>query len=262
MKFLTTLFILIFNLSILTGAENKTSVGVGLVIEGIEISGSKVIPIPRADYQVPIVLRIVSAEQTEEGYTYSLHAEGLDPGNYDLAKYLKREDNTPLEVDVIPFEVNSILANKLDEPRKLTSTKPEGIGGYTTLLWVLGILWLLVLLGMIFYKKRSDLPAEDQAPPPTLTEKITALLKQSNNDKLNTENQAQLERLLIGHWMEKFPELKDKPMSESLTFLRNNEESSPMIRSVERWLHSGKEVTDDEIRDTLAPYSEHKEVQN
>jgi len=28
-----------------------------------------------------------------------------------------------------------------------------------------------------------------------------------------------------------------------------------MIRSVERWLHSGKEVTEDEIKRTLAPYS-------
>ena len=261
MKFLTSLFILILNLSILTAAEHKTSVGLGLIIEGVEISGSKVIPVPRLDYKSPIVLRIVSSEKIDDGYSYNIHAEGLAPANYDLAKYLKREDNTPLEIEPIPFEVISILSKPLEEPRKLTSTKPKGIGGYTTFLWVFGILWLAVLLGIIFYKKRNNSPRDEQAPPPTLTDKITALLRQSDDKKLNTENQAKLERLLIGHWIEKFPELKDKPMSESLTFLRNNEESRPMIRSVERWLHSGEKVTAAEIRDTLAPYSEQEEAQ-
>ncbi len=255
MKFLSIFFLMIH---LLTAAENRTSVGVGFVIDGVEISGSKVIPIPRADYKTPIVLRVVSAEKTDSGFRYSLNAEGLDPGNYDLAKYLKREDNTLLETEAIPLEVYSVLEKPLTEPRKLTSTKPEKIGGYTTLLWVLGVAWMVGLIGMIFYKKRNQLTEEQQTPPPTLTEKIAALLKQG---KSNTDSQAQLERLLIGHWMEKFPELKDKPMSESLTFLRNNEESSPMILSVERWLHSGKEVTEEEIERTLAPYSENKEDQ-
>ncbi|MFT5904818.1 MAG: hypothetical protein ACI9E1_000404 [Cryomorphaceae bacterium] len=255
MKFLPIFFLMIH---LLTAAENRTSVGVGFVIEGVEISGSKVIPIPRADYKTPIVLRVVRSEETDTGFRYSLHAEGLDPGNYDLAKYLKREDNTLLETEAIPLEVYSVLEKPLTEPRKLTPTKPEKLGGYTTLLWALGIAWAIGLLGIIFFKKRDHLTEDHQASPPTLTEKIAALLKQG---KTNTDSQAQLERLLIGHWMEKLPELNDRPMSESLTFLRNNEESSPMILSVERWLHSGKEISEEEIERTLAPYSGNKEAQ-
>ena len=260
MKTLITLLLIITNIFATAENENKTSVGVGIVIEDVEISGSKVIPVPRTDYKTPIVLRIVSAEQTENGYLYSIHAEGLDPGNYDLTEFIKRADNTTLETEAIPLEVYSVLDTPLTEPRKLTPTKPKNIGGYKKLLIMSGVLWVIGLVAIIYYKKTKITPVEIKTPPPTLTEKISALLKQGQ-DNIDTDTQAQLERLMIGHWIEKFPELEGKPIQESLTTLRNNEESGDMIRSVEKWLHSGEKVSQEEIERTLAPYAKNEEEQ-
>jgi len=187
MKFLITTLLLTFTL--IASAENKSSVGVGLLIEDIEISGSKIIPIPRTNYKTPIVLRVVSTEEIDGGFRYTIHAEGLDPGNYDLIKFLKRQDNTPLETDSIPFEVYSVLDAPLTEPQKLTTTKPDSIGGYTTLLWILAIIWIIGLLIILFYKKRTHSSEEIKTPPPTLAEKITALLKESKEKKSDTQNQ-------------------------------------------------------------------------
>ncbi len=251
MKFLTlTFFFSIF--TSITLAGHSASIGSGLVIEDLEIKGSELAVIPRIDSKVPIILRIVNSEATENGYSYDLHVEGLDEGKYNLADYLKRADGSESAIPKISFEAYSILKDKWTEPRTLEKIKPEKIGGYFTLVLVLIILWIAGLAAIILLKRKRATVAHVIADP-TLGERIYKLLKKSNNNLTSTQK-AELDRMVIGHWLHQFPDLEHRPIADSITFLKSQSDSAPMLLSIEKWLHSGQEVSVEVIDEALSSY--------
>jgi len=251
MKFLTLTFL--FSLfALIANAEYRASIGSGLVIEDLEIKGSKLAVIPRIDTKVPIILRIVEAKSVEGGYSYDLHVEGLDEGKYNLASYLKRADGSVEAIPEIPFEAYSILKDKWAEPRALEKVKPEKIGGYITLVLVLIVLWVVGLVAILLLKRKRATTAQVTADP-TLGERIYKLLKESNND-LTADQKAELDRMVIGHWRHQFPDLEHRPVADSISFLKGNPKSAPMLLSIEKWLHSGRDVSAQEIDEALSSY--------
>lgn len=236
-------------------ADHRASIGTGLVIKDLEIQGSELTVIPRIDSKVPIILRIIDAKPSagNDGYVYSLHVEGLDEGNYNLANYLKRSDGSNTTIPKIPFEAYSVLKDKWAEPRALEMVKPEKIGGYKHIVWTIAILWVLGFLALLLIKKKRNQSSSEHVDD-SISERIYQILKASNNE-LSAEQKAELDRMLIGHWREQSPELEHRPVADSIAFLKSNKSSAPMLLSIEQWLHSGREISADEVKLTLAPYT-------
>lgn len=254
MKFLTITYLIISLIASTANADHRASIGSGLVINDLQIKGSELKVIPRIHSKIPIILRIIEAKSKDDGYNYDLHVEGLDEGQYNLAHYLTRADGSETTIPEIKFEAYTILQDKWTEPRPLAVVKPDKIGGYKKLIWVLGILWAIGLIAILLIRKKRS-AEEPQLTEPSLSDRIYKLLNDSNNDLTSTQK-AELDRMIIGHWLHQFPDLniEHRSVADSIAFLKTQKESAPMLLSIEKWLHSGKEISAKEIQLTLSSY--------
>lgn len=97
---------------------------------------------------------------------------------------------------------------------------------------------------------------EEVVPEPTLHEKLHKLVSAASRGELNEDEQANLERLIIGHWKQEIPELEKMTPAKALIQLRDHPKASPLILKLEKWLHSpNKDIGQDEIEPLLTPFS-------
>lgn len=236
-------------------AENKASVGVNIAIDGVEISGGKVEVIPRVDSEVPIVLRVVEISKTDDGYRYDFRVEGYEVGQYDLCDYLQTTNGGKVERDEpISFEVYSVLDHDGIELRELGTSEPEQVGGYKKLLWVLGVVWAVGLVALLIFLRKKKEVAAEEVKPLTFAEKMQPLLEKASAGNASIEERADLEKMVIQFWVKQSPELKEMPAAEVLTELRNRSESAPLLLALERWLHSLRPVSKEDLQSVLEPY--------
>ena len=257
--FLTTLLSLLFLAS--ANAANETSVGINIKVDGIEITGEKVQPIPRMDSSAPIVIRISNSEKTDAGYVYDFRVEGYEPGDYNLCDFLQRLSGKPLgeDVEAIPFHVDSVLEPDVMDVEPPAIIEPERIGGYKLLLKVFAGLWLLIPIIYLIMKQKKSSQEVDEKLPPTLADRIAPMVQQAADGTLSTDDRAKLERMVLGHWMEKKPALRNLTTAEAIKQLRADDEASPLLLALEKWLHSPSPSEYAEISDLLAPYAERGE---
>ena len=112
------------------------------------------------------------------------------------------------------------------------------------------MIWSLIFLSIIFYRKKQPTSKQEVIIEKTLQERLSPLVTASAKGELSSEEQAHLERLIMGHWKQKLP-------NHSFTQLRQHPDSSPLILKLEQWLHSpNPTITQHEISDILAPFSE------
>jgi hypothetical protein len=156
------------------------------------------------------------------------------------------------------FEVTTTHPlDTLPKPSEPEPVEPEKLGGYKNLIIVLGIFWLLIFLAIIFYRKkhRTDLVVEK--PLPTLHEKLQVLVSEASQGEINDQQQATLERLILGHWKDQIPEIASLTPARALVELRSHPEASPLILKLEEWLHApNTKLSREEFLPLLAPYAE------
>jgi hypothetical protein len=231
----------------------------------IGIEGNEQITLGRGDYQpkplddrTPLILRVEAVTPTVDGkFIYDFHYIGFEPGSYKLAEYLIHPDGTPaVEIGETQVAVRSILPPDHDGSLNLYVRRPfPQFGGYRMILSGLAGLWVLGLLGFIWFgrKKKSEFVQEVLPPPPSYSQRMLPFVEAAAAGNLTASGQAELERLMTGYWREKL-KLPEQRMADSLAALRGHSEAGSLLRALERWLHRPGGVSPEEIHDLLGPY--------
>jgi len=237
-------------------AEHSSPLGLPITLTDVYISGSEVEPIPRTDNKASLVIRILEIKPAENGHRYDLHIYGLDHGSHHLSKYLQyKDDLSPVtDLDTTLTITTKHPIETLPEPQDLEQISPPEQSHYKNIVTVVAVIWTLILLFILFYKKRKP-QTQEQVPEPTTQEKLQQLLLASAHGDLTTEQQAQLELLVIGHYKKQIPKIQDLPPTQALQELKAHPEASPLILKVEQWLHHpNPKVTQSEIQPLLKPF--------
>jgi hypothetical protein len=104
------------------------------------------------------------------------------------------------------------------------------------------------------HRRRRELAAVPVPPPPsTLAERLRPLVESASRGQLGADEQAHLERMLIGHWRERLA-LDALDASEAMSRLRAHPEAGALLRALEDWLHRPPGSVQVDVEAMLAPY--------
>jgi hypothetical protein len=232
-------------------------VGLPQEIREIYIPGGEVTPKPRRDRKPPLSVRLLEMKPAKDGHRYDFEVQGLEPGHHNLAHFLEAPEGTV--IPAIPLEITSALEPGLVRPHEIATGELPELGGYRTTMIILGSVWVAGLAAILIWRKKK--PLADGAGvviPPTLAERLRPLVDQAAKGNLPSEDRAKLERLVIGHWRQRLPDIAALSPAEAMMQLRTDPQASPLILAMERWLHSrDSHASAADIEALLAPYSEH-----
>lgn len=236
-------------------AQSRSSVGRPVRIEQQVLPGTELEAKPLSDRDAKLVLRIISTYPHGTAFRYDLEYYGLEPGTFDLRDYLKRKDGSSTS-DLPPMHVTvvSVLPPGQILPGALQSVSPPWIGGYVIVLILGAIAWLLGLIALIFVgRKRKHAAAIAAEHKLTLAERLQPLVESAVAGRLTLDQQAALERLLLGYWSERLG-LAEVDPAEAMQRLRNHPQAGQLLRQVEAWLHQPGGARDVDVAKMLAPY--------
>ncbi len=220
--------------------ELESSLGLPIVLNDFYIAGSKAEPIPRIDSESSLVIRVLEVKPAADGFRYDLEIYGLDPGSYRLSDYFRYVGSNE-SLPQLSQQITIVTEHDLEgipKPKELANVPPENVGGYRVLLTVCLVIWGVVFLLILFWRKKKVQSEEFLQPPPTLHEKLGNLVRAAAHGDLSDSDRSQLERLILGHWKQKLPEIENLPASEALVTLRSHPEASPLLLKLEYWLHA------------------------
>src|SRR5206468_4798079 len=127
-------------------ARWSSTVGMPVSVRDLVLPGSELEALP-AERGAPLVLRIDAVRPHGEMFRYDLVFYALEPGRHDLRAYLRRRDGSGTEtLPALELEVAALLPPGQIEPHRPDAGWLPRLGGYRTLLWVLGVVWLAGLL--------------------------------------------------------------------------------------------------------------------
>ncbi len=237
--------------------QRSGRVGQSVFLTDIYIAGGEAKPLPRRDRNPPLVVRLLDTKPAQDGFRYDFEITGLDPGKYDLAKFLTAADAAnPPDFPEILLEIVAGRSEGLVLPHEIGQDELPQLGGYRRMMTILAGVWLAGFIGLLIWKRgKSVVPGSTEAAPPSLRERLQPLVLQASKGDLDSSGRAALERLVIGHWRERLPEVASLPPAEAMVKLRAHAEASPLLLEIERWLHSrDPSVSSDRIEALLAPY--------
>ncbi len=202
-----------------------------------------------------LIVRIAETRPRGDSIWYDLRYIGLVPGPYDLRTNLVRLDGSATSaLPPIPVTVAPLLPKEHDG--QLIDQTPSGLGrlaGYRAVMIAAGVVWAVFLIPLVWrHRKKAALVAP---PPrePTLADRLRPLVEQAAAGKLNSDGQAQLERLLLNYWRDRL-NLGALDMAAAIAKLREHAEAGELLRALEGWLHRppGGGVVD--VSKVLEPY--------
>ena len=250
--------LILLGMAVAAFAETREArVGQPLVLTDIYIPGGAAEPKPRRDRTPPLVVRLLETKPAQDGHRYDFEITGLDPGTHDLADYLTAVN--PADAPKIPeilLEITSGLPEGIVLPSALPPAKLPALGGYKTKMIAAAAVWCAGLVALVVWIRRrksgTTVASEHVA---TLAERLQPLLERAASGNLDDAGRASLERLVIGRWREKLPEISALPPAEAMVKLRVHPEASPLILQLERWLHAREgNVSAADLEALLAPY--------
>ncbi|MDP6740348.1 MAG: hypothetical protein QF404_10105 [Planctomycetota bacterium] len=193
-----------------------------------------------ADIETPLIVRIDSDSPHGTDRRYDFEYYGLEPGTYNLLDFLQRADGS--EMGTLPplqIHIESHLPAGQIKPNPVTQGTTPDLGGYARTLWILGIGWGLSTLiwWLKGLQKVQAARALEEAPPPTLAERLAPLVERGVRGELPLTEQARLELILIAIWRKRLG-IQDLPAAEVLVHLKQHAEAGVLLGELERWLHS------------------------
>ncbi len=226
-------------------------VGQPLVLTEIYLPGDEVKPLPRRDREPPLVVRVLDVRPAKDGFRYDFEVHGLEPGEYDLTDFLEGAEAMP----AVPLEITTPLEPGVVLPHPLAAGELPELGGYRKTMIAVGAAWLAGLIGIVAWRKRKPAETPANSPPPGIAERLRPLVDRASRCELSADDRARLERLVIGHWRERFPEVASLAPAEAMAKLRHHPEAAPLVLALERWLHAPSGSTPPADLDRLlAPY--------
>ncbi len=219
--------------------ESKKTQKVGIIRTiDVILPGSEIEPIPQEDRKAPIILRMEKVDPTETGFHYRISCMGLEPGSYDLRKYLRRKEIVGSLPDRPEWhiEVVSTLPPGQILPKELDPKSSVHVGGYKYILAAAVLFWGLGFLAIILWPGPKPLFPKAQKVEKTAADRLRPLVEKALNGDLSLENQAALEATLMAFWRRRLSLEKAKPV-EALASLRSHPEAGTLLRTLEDWLH-------------------------
>jgi hypothetical protein len=231
------------------------SVGMAGRIEQIVLPGTELIARPLEDDRSPIVLRIAAIFPHGTANRYDLEFYGLEPGTFDLRDYVQREDGSSTDdLPKIPVEIRGILKPGQVQPNALPLTELPRMGGYRNLLFAGGAVWFMGVLALLFFRKaKGGSGIADGEEKLTLADRLRPIVERAQTGELTKNEQAELERLLIGYWRSRL-NIEGQSMTAALATLRQHEEAGALLSELEKWLHSPSHGEGVDVAELLKPY--------
>lgn len=260
----TLVFVWVGNGSRIVSQEDQNpgpaspSLGVSKMLEQVVLPGSLLTHRKVDPKTTPLIVRVVRSFPHGDAYRYDISYFGLTPGTFDLRDFLVREDGSSTDdLPPLPVTVSTILDEGQIEPNELEVGSLSRFGGYWQLLLLGSIVWVVILLTIIFVgRKRKEIVEVAVEKKVTLAELLQPSIEQAMSGTLPKEKHAELERLLFGFWQKKL-HLSDLDPAAALNQIRSHEQSGPLMKQVELWLHSPAESgADIDLAKLLAPYRE------
>ena len=215
----------------------SATVGAPALLKDVVLPGSELVAKP-LEGDPEMIVQIVDAIPHGDSYRYSIRFSGLEPGQHDLAKWLKRKDDSAAgELPSVFVEIESLLPAGQITPNKLPQTWLPKMGGYQVIMLIAATLWGLGLLALIFGGRRKPEQESDSAPPPaTLADLLKTRLEAAFDDQVDTQQYAELERMLFSMWRRKLG-FDALPVAEALSEVKAHHEAGPLLTQLESWMH-------------------------
>lgn len=240
--------------------KKDDSLNVPLGVEQAAIvtySGSPVAVTPYK-WGVAVNVRIAKVTERPGARIYDVRYIVNRAGTFDLKDYLTGENGGQLDgLPSFKFNGDPKLSKHLDARIQETEEVAVDVGGrYYATLAVLGVLWIVWLLLLIFYGRAKPPPPAHAAPAePTLAEMLRAFLAQLEAGTLDAAAKAKMEMLLLRRWREEVARA-DAPMSAAFDAISRSEKTAAPLRQLQQWLHNpASSVRREDIAAVIAPYT-------
>jgi hypothetical protein len=232
----------------------RSAIGMPVRREQLVLPGSELEVVP-GDRKDPVVLRIVASYPHGTSYRYDLEYYGLDPGTFDLRKYLRRKDgSSSADLPSLPVTFEARLSADRFAPNDLPNRHLPWLGGYRLLLGLAGGVWIAGLAAILFWgRRRKAAGATADARPLTLAERLRPLVQKARTGELTLGQRAELERTLLAYWRTRLNLGELKP-TEAFAQLRRHPDAGPLLAALESWLHRPGSAQDIDLAELLAPY--------
>ena len=161
----------------------ESEVGVTTKIQQLVIDGSRIRAKALHSDETPIVVRVVDVFTHGSAFRYDLEFYGLEPGDYDLADFLEREDLADnAKISAIPIQIVTSLPAGQVEPQELEFKQIRTLGGYRRTLWIGGGLWLIGLLAILLLRrKKPPVESGERVQPVTLADRLRPIVEQAQD---------------------------------------------------------------------------------
>jgi hypothetical protein len=256
MKFLPVFLVALLLPLLAAHADETKPTPLGLYgqIRDLVLPGSELEARP-LEQETPVVLRIVTVRPHGDSFRYDFDYYGLEGGEFDLRDFLQRIDGgNTANLPPISVRFDTVLDATRLKPNPPASAKLPKVGGYRNALIAGAIIWVLGMLALIFYKRpKAALDPDAEAPPLSFADKLRPLLESASAGELDKDQQAQLERSLLGFWRNKLG-LSDESPATALIKLRGHDEAGALLRQLEAWLHAPQQEKPTDLDALLAPY--------
>lgn len=230
-----------------------STVGLPVRVEQLVLPGTELEPAPWTD-KTPLVIRIEAVYPHGTAFRYDLSYHGLEPGDYDLAKFLRRKDGaSTADLPPLKLQIKALLPPGQIEPHALNTGALPWLGGYRALLVMAGILWVAVLVWIVYQRRPAQTAHTVAAPTLSLADRLRPLVTAATSGKLSASQLAELERAFVGYWRRRLG-LDDLPPGEALGQLKSHAEAGPLITQLESWLHRPGGAVNVDVNALLAPY--------
>jgi hypothetical protein len=240
--------------------DREESLNVPLGVEQAAIVTYSGPPMTVAPYKwgVAVNVRIANVNERPGARVYDIRYIVNRGGTFDLKDYLTSTDGSPLVgLPSFKFHGDPKLSRELDARIQETEEVAVTVGGrYYATLVALGVFWIVWLLLLIFWKrpKKAAAPAPPPAPP-SLAERLRALLAQLQDGTLDAAGKARLEMLFLRRWREEVA-APGASMTAAFEAIDRSERTRDPLRRLESFIHQpGSPVKREEIAAALAPFT-------
>ena len=203
-KFFSILFLLLSSLIADDQINESTPIGVKVQVNDQVILGPELEAKPLTQNS-SVVLRIKAIRPHGDAYRYDYEYYGLVSGSFDLGDYLQAKNGEPLtNKPNLPVQFKSSLPPEQIRPNPLEDQELPYLIKYKHKLIIVGILWALGLLLLIFIRRKqfgvTEYTSQESLSTAEILRPLVHAAKQGN---LGKSDQAKLERTLILFWSER-----------------------------------------------------------
>ncbi len=238
------------------GQDQVPTVGALAKITDLVIPGSELEVIPVTDRLQPVFVRLVATYPHGDAFRYDIEYQGMEAGEFDLLRFLRRKDGSPLEgVSPVRVTIRSQLPPGQVLPHAAEFQWWPRLGGYRWWANMAVIAWLAVLAYLIFSLRRPRQAVNSAAAPQSFSELLQSRLEAAARGELRADQYAELERMILAYWKRRLG-LARLSAAETIQQIRQHPDAGPLLEQLELSLHQPVGDRQIDIAKLVEPYRE------